>query len=237
MDMSAKLALVVPTFNEGLAIKDLLAHVRQLPGIDRIVLVDASDDAESCDVFQQLADQYKTVETLHFLKSEQAGRAKQMNQGAGISQEDILLFLHCDTRLPIDAVVLIKRVLHTGSRWGRFDVRLDSEQPGIRLVQFMMNIRSRCRRIATGDQAIFIHRELFTEIGGYHPLPLMEDIDLSRRLGAYPPALVKQPVTTSARRWQKRGVIRTIVLMWWLRLAFWLGVNPQRLAVWYDHAR
>ncbi|MGH1450599.1 MAG: TIGR04283 family arsenosugar biosynthesis glycosyltransferase, partial [Pseudomonadaceae bacterium] len=124
------------------------------------------------------------------------------------------------------------------SLWGRFDVRLAPSSPTLRLVAWMMNQRSRLTGICTGDQAIFVRRDLFNRLGGYAAIPLMEDIELSKRLKRIsPPACIRQPLTTSSRRWQTRGVLRTIVLMWWLRLQYWAGVSPAKLVKKYYPAR
>ena len=122
--------------------------------------------------------------------------------------------------------------------WGRFDVRLAPSSPTLRLVAWMMNRRSRLTGICTGDQALFVRRELFNRLGGYAAIPLMEDIELSKRLKRIsPPACIRQPLTTSSRRWQTQGVLRTIVLMWWLRLQYWAGVSPAKLVKKYYPAR
>ena len=124
------------------------------------------------------------------------------------------------------------------SLWGRFDVRLAPSSPTLRLVAWMMNQRSRLTGICTGDQALFVRRDLFNQIGGYADIPLMEDIELSKRLKRIsPPACIRQPLTTSSRRWQTRGVLRTIGLMWWLRLQYWAGVSPAKLVKKYYPAR
>jgi len=124
------------------------------------------------------------------------------------------------------------------SLWGRFDVRLAPSSPTLRLVAWMMNQRSRLTGICTGDQALFVRRDLFNQLGGYADIPLMEDIELSKRLKRIsPPACIRQPLTTSSRRWQTRGVLRTIGLMWWLRLQYWAGVSPAKLVKKYYPAR
>jgi len=160
------------------------------------------------------------------------GRAQQMNAGAATAFGDVLLFLHADTRLPDGAKGLIDAAL-TGNRhvWGRFDVRLDGVGWRLRVVAAAMNVRSRLTGIATGDQAIFARRSVFERVGGFPLQPLMEDIELSRRLRAISrPVCIRARAVTSARRWESRGVGRTIVLMWWLRFAYWCGVSPERLA-------
>ncbi|MBC7502843.1 MAG: TIGR04283 family arsenosugar biosynthesis glycosyltransferase [Herminiimonas sp.] len=163
------------------------------------------------------------------------GRALQMNAGADIASGEILLFLHADTTLPSGALALIRQAL-SGSRhaWGRFDVAIDGRPRMLKVIATMMNLRSRMTGIATGDQAIFVRRETFAAIGGYPPQALMEDIELSRRLKrCTPPCCLRQRVVTSGRRWETRGVWRTILLMWRLRWLYWRGVSPDKLAAVY----
>lgn len=165
------------------------------------------------------------------------GRAIQMNTGAAASTGRLLLFLHADTSLP-DAARGDLFARHDQPCWGRFDVELDSPARALRVVGAMMNWRSRLTGIATGDQAIFVSRDLFVSCGGFPEIPLMEDIALSARLRARAaPICLRARVTTSARRWREGGVIRTVLLMWGLRLAYTLGVSPTRLAAWYRHVR
>jgi len=163
------------------------------------------------------------------------GRAAQMNAGAALARAEILLFLHADCVLPPDADQLIVTGITGGAqRWGRFDVALDGAHPLLGVVACTMNLRSRLTGIATGDQGIFITRALFARLGGFPALPLMEDIALSRlakRTGA--PLCLHERIVTSARRWERHGVLRTIVLMWQLRLAYFLGADPARLALRY----
>jgi rSAM/selenodomain-associated transferase 2 len=165
------------------------------------------------------------------------GRAAQMNAGAAAATGDIFVFLHADTRLPFAADCLIVEGLRRSPRrWGRFDVAIAGRNPLLRVVAAMMNLRSRLTGIATGDQAIFVTRDAFTKIGGYPDIPLMEDIALSRmlkRIGR--PLCLRERVVTSGRRWEQRGPIRTILLMWRLRLAYVLGVDPNALARRYGY--
>jgi rSAM/selenodomain-associated transferase 2 len=167
------------------------------------------------------------------------GRARQMNAGARAATGDALLFLHADTRLPDGAAAAIAAALAPGGVvGGRFDVRLDSPRPLLRVVGAMMNGRSRATGICTGDQAIFVRRDVFESLGGYAEIPLMEDIELSRRLkrrGRL--AALRLRVSTSARKWEREGVLRTIALMWTLRLLYWAGVAPARLVGWYYRPR
>lgn len=164
------------------------------------------------------------------------GRARQMNAGAAVARGELLLFLHADTRLPTDALARIAEAVAGGACWGRFDVRIDGRQPGLALVARMMNLRSRLTGIATGDQAIFVSREAFAQVGGFPDIPLMEDIVLSRALRRLAwPACLRQRVTTSGRRWQQHGLLPTILTMWWLRCRFFLGADPCKLARAYGY--
>lgn len=166
------------------------------------------------------------------------GRALQMNAGAACTDAGVLLFLHADTSLPAAADELIASGLaRTGRAWGRFDVRIEGESPLLRLVAAMMNLRSRWSGIATGDQAMFVTRAAFDRVGGFPALPLMEDIALSRSLKRLSsPLCLAAQVLTSGRRWEQHGAWRTIGLMWWLRLRYFLGASPDGLARrYYSH--
>jgi rSAM/selenodomain-associated transferase 2 len=158
------------------------------------------------------------------------GRASQMNAGAAVAQGDVLLFLHADCRLPAGAGDAVRTAVGTGARWGRFDVRLDSPRASLAVVGAMMNLRSRLSGIATGDQALFVDRGLWEALDGYAPIPLMEDVELCTRLRRVARcACLRERVTVSARRWETRGVVRTVVEMWAWRAAYALGVSPARL--------
>ncbi len=159
------------------------------------------------------------------------GRALQMNAGAAAARGAVLLFLHADTRLPALADLQVLRAVAGGARWGRFDVRIEGRPAMLRVVATLMNLRSRLSGIATGDQAIFVTREAFDRVGGFPVQPLMEDIELSRRLKRLSrPACLRERASTSGRRWEQRGVWRTIFLMWRLRWRYWRGESPSRLA-------
>jgi rSAM/selenodomain-associated transferase 2 len=162
-----------------------------------------------------------------------------MNLGAALSRGEVLLFLHADTLLPRDAKSHILQALaNSGCAGGRFDVRFDRDTALSSLISRMMNLRSRWTGIATGDQALFVRREVFDSMRGFADLPIMEDVDFTRRLkrmGAV--AALRPHVITSYRRWQARGPIRTVLLMWLLRFLYWLGVSPQTLARLYCDAR
>jgi rSAM/selenodomain-associated transferase 2 len=171
--------------------------------------------------------------------SSRRGRALQMNAGAAAARGTVLIFLHADTSLPPDADRLVVAGLNrTGRLWGRFDVRLLGRHPLLSVIACSMNYRSRLTGIATGDQAIFVTRQAFAGAGGFPFVALMEDILISRRLKQLgPPLCIAAPALTSARRWEKAGVIRTVLLMWRLRLALFLGAEPDRLAQRYQDVR
>ncbi|MGB4246885.1 MAG: TIGR04283 family arsenosugar biosynthesis glycosyltransferase [Pseudohongiellaceae bacterium] len=163
------------------------------------------------------------------------GRARQMNAGAEVARHELLLFLHVDTELPEDGLAQVQSAMaKLSAMWGRFDVRLSGARPAFRLIEFMINLRSRVSGVATGDQAIFVRASIFRRIGGFPDMPLMEDVALSktlRRLAS--PVCLRERVTTSSRRWETQGVLRTVLLMWWLRLLYFLGVAPARLHAMY----
>jgi rSAM/selenodomain-associated transferase 2 len=219
-----RISIVMPVLNEAQAIQASLAALQPLraAGHEAIVVDGGSSDG-TADLAAALADR---------IVSAPRGRAAQMNAGAAIATGDILLFLHADTRLPERADAAIIDALRTGRVWGRFDVRIDSSRSLLAVVGTMMNSRSRATGICTGDQCIFIAADAFAAIGGFPQLALMEDIALSRALRrrfGWPMAL-RERVTTSARRWEQHGVLRTILLMWWLRLRYFLGTPAERLA-------
>ncbi len=159
-----------------------------------------------------------------------------MNQGAAVATGDVLWFLHADTIAPATAYTPLLNCLADGTRvWGRFNVRLSGHQAIFRLIEMMMNLRSCITGIATGDQGIFVLRHTFEQLGGFTQIPLMEDIVLSKKLKRLSrPACIKRKIVTSSRRWEEHGIFATILLMWRLRLAFFFGVSPEKLAARYQ---
>jgi len=223
-----RISAIVPTLNEASQIGatlDALAPLRAR-GHEVIVVDGGSTDATAA-LATGKADRVITAPR---------GRASQMNAGARIASADVLLFVHADTRLPEEADRAIARGLEQDGRvWGRFDIRIESRHPLLGIVGKAMNFRSRLSGIATGDQAMFMRRTEFEAIGGFPHVALMEDVAMSRLLKRRSrPACLGDRVVTSARRWESKGVLRTIALMWWLRWRFFLGASPDRLARSYD---
>ncbi len=223
-----KISVIVPILNEATIIRSALRALQLLRQAGHEVIV--ADGGSSDDGPALAADLADGV--IHCA----AGRARQMNAGARAASGDILLFLHADTMLPPTVDRIIITALDRSPRcWGRFDVRLAGRQRPLRLVEAMMNLRSRLGGIATGDQAIFVRRSAFEKIGGFPAIDLMEDIALSKRLKRLsPPLCLRQQVITSSRRWEQNGILNTILLMWRLRLAYFLGADPAHLARRYD---
>ena len=221
--LAMRLSIIIPVLNEAGHIGNTLRLLQPLREQGHeLILVDGGSSDDPLHIAQPLVDQ---------VQISPLGRARQMNAGADIASGDWLLFLHADTQLPSASVEVITNALHGhGDQWGRFDVRLSGEGWLLRVVERTINWRSRLSGIATGDQAVFVKREVFEQLGGYAEVPLMEDIELSKRLKRISrPVCIRQPVITSSRRWEENGVCSTILLMWWLRLLFFVGVSPDRL--------
>ncbi len=219
-----KLSIIVPMLNEAPILPDLLAHLLPLQrGGVEVVLADGGSEDGSGAIAAGAGFAVVRAER---------GRARQMNAGAAAASGDVLLFLHADTRLPDGAIQLIDTALADGRHaWGRFDVEFDLRTWTMDATAFLMNLRSRLSGIATGDQALFMTRAAFDAAGGFPDQPLMEDVEITSRLRRRSrPACIRQPVLTSARRWQSRGPWRTILLMWRLRLAYRFGASPADLA-------
>ena len=219
-----KLSIVIPVLNEARTLPTLLEYLLPLrrSGVDVILVDGGSEDGSA---------QIATCAGFRAIRADR-GRARQMNAGAAAAHGDVLLFLHADTQLPDGAVQMIDAALADGRRvWGRFDVEFDVRSWTMDATAALMNRRSRLTGIATGDQALFMTRAEFDAVGGFPDQPLMEDVEITTRLRRRSrPACIQRPVRTSARRWQARGPWRTIFLMWWLRLQYWGGASPEKLA-------
>jgi rSAM/selenodomain-associated transferase 2 len=227
--MNGRLSIIVPVLDEAAGIEAALMALSpcRARGVEVIVV-----DGGSRDGTAGLADRLASRVLIA-----SRGRAAQMNAGAAMARGDILLFLHADTQLPDNADLLIQRELaRSGRAWGRFDIRFD-RAGSLKIIALMMNLRSRLTGIATGDQAVFVTRAAFDAVGGFPSIPLMEDVALSARIKRISrPVCIRAPVTTSARRWRKHGPLRTVFLMWRLRLAYFFGTDPAQLARRYGYA-
>ncbi len=225
------ISVIVPALNEALTLPSTLARLHH-PAFTEVIVVDGGSQDGT------LAAAALTAPTARILTAP-AGRARQMNVGAAAAKGTVLLFLHADTLLPAtaadDITAALADPLVVG---GRFDARLNPDRGLLWAVGRMMSWRSRVTGIATGDQAIFVRRKVFEELGGFPEIPLMEDVSFSQRLKrAGRIANLRSCVMTSGRRWEQHGPLRTILLMWTLRLLYFLGVSPQRLKRLYGDAR
>ncbi len=221
------LSIIIPCLNEANGIAGTLDALQPLRrrGAE-VIVVDGGSQDETLAKAQPLADAAFVAPR---------GRAAQMNAGAARARGEILLFLHADCLLPEAADGLVIDGLNRSRKsWGRFDVRINSRHPLLRVVETLMNLRSRATGIVTGDQGLFVTRSLFEAVAGFPDIALMEDIALSRRLKSFgAPLNLRHRITTSGRRWEKHGVLRTVFLMWGLRVAYWLGADPDKLALRY----
>jgi rSAM/selenodomain-associated transferase 2 len=253
-----KIAVIIPTLNEEQALPDTLQRTTAL-GLDDIIVVDGGSTDRTQEIACDLLVRDARCEvrgtgaetssprtpnpeprTPHLrLITSAAGRARQMNTGASHSQADVLLFLHADTHLPDEARHAIERALDDPACvGGRFDVRFERDTGLAWLIARLISLRSRWSGIATGDQALFVRHEVFAQLGGFTDIPIMEDVDFTCRLKrAGHVAPLRAHVVTSYRRWDRHGALRTIVLMWALRLLYWLGVHPNRLKNLYASVR
>jgi len=229
-----RLAIIVPVLEEAARIESCLQALAPLRQRGAHVIV--TDGGSRDDTVR------KAAPLCDHVVSAPRGRALQMNAGARAElarAADVLLFLHADASLPPEADRLVFQALsRPGARWGRFDVRLQGRSHGLPLVALLMNLRSRLTGICTGDQAIFVEQGSFLALQGFAAIELMEDVEFSRRARHLSwPVAVRPPVTASARRWDQAGLVSTVLLMWWLRLAYYLGADPRALARRYRNAR
>lgn len=228
--LPSSLSIVIPTLDEAEGIPTFLQALQPLRarGVE-IVLADGGSRDGTVAAATPMVDR---------VISARRGRASQMNSGAAVSAGDVLLFLHADCTLPEHADhSILNGLASSRRRWGRFDVRLSGAAIMLRVVERAMNLRSCLTGICTGDQGLFVERTLFEESGGFPEIELMEDVAISRNLRkSGSPLCLSVTLVTSSRRWEKNGIWRTIVLMWRLRLAYFLGTEPSRLAELY-HGR
>jgi len=217
-----KFSLIVPTLNEASSISAGLAALQPLRDRAEIIVADGGSSDNTVTLAEKWADR---------VVRSPKGRARQMNLGAKLATGDVLIFLHADTFLPPDALDRIERQLETSGDWGRFDIQLSGNHFMFKIIAQLMNWRSRLTGIATGDQVLFVSKKAFVSAGGFPDIALMEDIALSKALKKIsPPVCLKTKVVSSSRKWQQDGIIRTILLMWSLRLQYFFGADPDVLA-------
>ena len=224
-----RITVIIPTLNEAETIGSMLSSLSQQ--VVEVIVVDGG----SGDSIREIANKFPEVTLI----TSQPGRAMQMNAGAEAASGDVLLFLHADTALPDGGLELIRQaIVQNGWEWGWFNVRLDGHGILLRLIGWLISLRSRMTSTPSGDMGIFVTTKTFRRIGGYEELPLMEDLDLARRLHrSFSGGAVIACITTSARRWLEGGTVRTVFLMWSLRWMYFLRVSPKRLAKWYADVR
>lgn len=219
--------IIIPTHNEASNIRYCLTQLKHLQekGFE-IILVDGSSTDNTPQLAKDLCDTIIITP---------AGRAQQMNTGALHAHGETLFFLHADTQLPKDFAELPAYIQKKSLYWGRFDVELSSDQKIFKIIANMMNLRSRITGICTGDQVFFMSKSLYKLSGGYPEIALMEDIAMSKKLKVIcAPFCLRQKVQTSSRRWEQHGIIKTIIKMWYLRLAYFIGIDPKKLAQQYE---
>ncbi|MFW5443471.1 MAG: TIGR04283 family arsenosugar biosynthesis glycosyltransferase [Methylococcaceae bacterium] len=218
-----KFSIIIPTLNEATNIQPCLSALQPLRTQCEIIIVDGGSSDNTVKIANPLADK--------ILISEK-GRARQMNTGAQQASGKTLIFLHADTYLPNNA---LKQISQVNNGWGRFDIRLEGKSIMLKVIALLMNWRSRLTGIATGDQVIFVNKQLFEKVGGYPEIALMEDISLCSRLKqTSAPLSLKDRVTSSGRRWEQFGLVKTVLLMWSIRLRYFFGENPEILARLYS---
>ncbi len=231
------IAVIIPVLNEQKALAALLPELLSSFGFEELIIVDGGSWDQTTDVARTICQSAPDVHTR--IINGPRGRASQMNAGAALAKSDILVFLHADTQLPHNARQVVAQAMDDQRCvGGRFDVRFPQDTGYAWMVSRLMNLRSRWSGISTGDQTMFVRRSVFEELGGFANIPLMEDIEFSRRLKRVGTiASLRAKVVTSFRRWEQHGPLRTIVRMWILRAWYWLGWDPRRLQQYYDTVR
>ena len=231
-------SIIIPVLNEEECIERFLNHLQKFKGLSsseakgqsEIILVDGGSEDKTTEIASR-CDGITIV-------SSSRGRAQQMNAGAKVANGDILFFLHADTSLPENAISAVEEIIKKDADGGCFGLKIDSSRLPLRIASQLITLRTKATHVASGDQTIFVRRKVFDKLGGYADIPLMEDLDFTRRLkktGNFVELDLK--VSTSARRWEKWGVFKNILLTWSLRILYYIGIPPERLAEFYRDVR
>jgi rSAM/selenodomain-associated transferase 2 len=230
---AAKISIIIPVLNEAATIEKTLTRLHDIADLE-VIVVDGGSKDETVAIAHRCAKLFTPSSELKVI-SATVGRANQMNAGVAVATGDILLFLHADTHLPPEFDTLVRQTLQNPSTIaGAFELRIDSDLRGLRLIESIVNMRSRVFSMPYGDQAIFLKAITFHHLGGFPDLPIMEDFELMRRLRRQGQiAIVPASVLTSGRRWQKLGVLKTTLMNQLIIAAYFLGIPPVQLAHWY----
>lgn len=222
-------SIVIPVLNEGIAIGEAIAAIESLSAAEPPEIIVVDGDPEGGTIRHLREGRVRTAFS-------GKGRAAQMNRGAELAEGNILVFLHADTRLPVDAPALIEAALsHPSISAGAFDLKIESDRPAFRMIETFASLRSRLTRIPYGDQALFFRAAYFREIGGFAGIPIMEDVEIMRRIKKREEriTIIDTPVATSARRWEKEGILFCTLRNWFLVSLYFAGVRPERLSGFY----
>lgn len=227
------ISIIIPVLNEAATIKETLTRIQNASDVE-VIVVDGGSRDETVVIANHLSKILAPSLPIRVI-SAAAGRASQMNAGAAAATSDILLFLHADTHLPTGFETLVRQALQNpGTIAGAFELRIDAQLRGLRLVEKMVNVRSHFFSMPYGDQAIFLKATIFHENSGFPDLPIMEDFELIRRLKRQGRiTIVQAPVITSGRRWQKLGVVKTTMINQLIITGYFLGISPFKLVLWY----
>lgn len=219
-------SIVIPVLNEAQLVQSQLSRLQALRRQGHeVILVDGASADQTVALAQPLVDR---------VVSSKCGRSAQMNAGAAVARHSLLVFLHLDTQLPTQFEAQLHAFRDSDCIWGFSPVRLDANGLDFKLIGWFMNQRSRITHVCTGDQVLCVKQAPFERTGGFAPIALMEDVELCKRLRKLSgPHIFSEPALVSSRKWQKEGVWRTVMLMWRLRLAYFLGADPQRLSEQY----
>ncbi len=229
MDRIPALSIIIPVLNEAGSISETVDHIRGLDAAGRVEIIVVDGDPGGSTVGTIKDDGVRTAVS-------ERGRARQMNHGAALATGEVLLFLHADTHLPSNAFDLIRSTMNDKRfAGGAFDLGFDSKRRIFKITEAYVFLRTRLTKIPFGDQAIFIRREIFEKVGGYRDIPIMEDVELMRRIRKRSDniCIIPVKVRTSVRRYEQEGVLNCTLRNWLLQISYVLGMSPEQLAKWY----